>query len=358
MDKLYTVQEQVSEQDNRLKWSRHFDGVRREVLETGKVPLPSRATLELTMRCNLKCQMCFRDKGVSEELNTEELKRVIDNLGGIEKVHLTGGEVFLRKDIFEILDYLGGKKVSLNTNGTLLTKDKVAKLSKYDNITRVGFSLDGLSRTHDRIRGLKHAFEKTIEAIKLTSEAIPVSVNSMVLDENMGELDKLLALSRKLSAEEFRVELEMYSTPEDIQVSKTLLSSNNCPIVTQVKVKDAYEYQIDKFIEVKERLKRLSSEMGMKIGFGPKAADIDAKEFYNGRIREQKKLICKHLLAARVNPTGNLIFCHTIKKSFGNLLEIPLEEIWDAEELKDFRKNLLEHNLLPICKRCCRLRSI
>ncbi len=358
MNRLCTVQEQVFEPYNRFKCKRHFNGLRRDVLETGKAPFPSRATLELTMRCNLNCHMCHRDKDNDGELGTKEIKKVIDHLGPVEKVHLTGGEVFLRRDIFEILDYLQDKKVSLNTNGTLLTGDKVAKLSKYDNISRIGFSIDGVGETHDRIRGFKHAFERTIEAIRLTSESIPVSVNSVVLGENLSKLDELLLLAKRLSAEEFRLEMEMYSTPEDIQASKELLACDDCRIATHVKTKDAYDYQLEKFIEVKERLKRLSSELGIKLGFGPKAADIDVKEFHTGELREKKKLICKHMLVARMDPAGNIVFCHSIKKGFGSLLEKPLEEIWGSGEFMEFRKRVLENNLLPLCKRCCRLRSI
>lgn len=333
-----------------------FNEIHSNVSSTGFLPLPDKATLELTMRCNLNCYMCHRGKG-SKELSTVELKEVINNLGDVKKVHLTGGEIFLRKDIFEILDYLEGKEVSLNTNGTLLSEEQVKRLLKYDNINRVGISIDGIGALHDRIRGLSNAFERAVNAAKLLSGEFPVVVNTVVLDENLGTLDDILRLAKSLSAEEYRIEMEMFSTPEDVESTKHFLG-DRCHIAAHIKVKDAYDYQLEKFREVIDNLRGLSSKIGIKFGIGPKAADIDNKEFYTGDIREKKRLICKHLLVARVDPSGDMIFCHSLKKSFGSLLDSNLSELWNGEEFMTFRKKLLQNNLLPVCKRCCRLRSI
>ncbi|MFQ5887979.1 MAG: SPASM domain-containing protein, partial [Candidatus Hydrothermarchaeales archaeon] len=119
-----------------------------------------------------------------------------------------------------------------------------------------------------------------------------------------------------------------------------------------------YNYSFEGFRRVMGRLKKLSWESGMGFNIAPRVADIDDEDFYNGDIREKKKLFCKHLLVPRIDPQGNLVFCHLIKKEFGSLVDHSLEDIWNGEEIKEFRKRLLRSNLLPICKRCCRLRSI
>ncbi len=333
-----------------------FKDLHRSISDSGLAPLPDRATLELTMRCNLKCYMCHRGKGI-DELSTAELKKVINNLGGVSKLHLTGGEIFLRKDIFEILDCLKDREVSLNTNGTLLNEAKVARLLKYENITHIGFSIDGMGALHNKIRGIRNAFEKTVNAIKLLSGEFPVVVNTVVLKENVSKLDEILSLARRLSAEEFRAEMEMFCTPEDIEDTQSILGDGHS-IAAQVKMKDAYEYPLEKFREMIANLKDLSSKMGISFDIGPKAADIDSTEFYKGDIREKRKLMCKHLLVARVDPAGNLVFCHSIKKGFGNLSQRPLTELWNGEDVMAFRRTLLQNNLFPVCKRCCRLRSI
>ncbi|MCP4231653.1 MAG: radical SAM protein, partial [bacterium] len=64
---------------------------------------PSSVSLELTYRCNLRCVMCnvWRKAGDTsrEELTTDELKRVIDELYddlGVRAFRLVGAEPFLR----------------------------------------------------------------------------------------------------------------------------------------------------------------------------------------------------------------------------------------------------------------------
>ncbi len=64
---------------------------------------------EVTYRCNEKCSHCYLDvlppgAKVPGELSTEEAKRVIDELAemGVLTISFSGGEVFLRKDIFEL----------------------------------------------------------------------------------------------------------------------------------------------------------------------------------------------------------------------------------------------------------------
>jgi len=66
-------------------------------------------------------------------------------------------------------------------------------------------------------------------------------------------------------------------------------------------------------------------------------------------------MCCGHMSTVRIDPEGNVVFCQLIRKKFGNLLEQPLSEIWNSDELKGFRKTLMENNLLPVCKRCCEI---
>jgi MoaA/NifB/PqqE/SkfB family radical SAM enzyme len=344
----------ILEPFNRYKWKRHFNGLKNEII-AGGIPEPSRATIELTMRCNLSCQMCFRDRGQEGELSLEELKTVVDNISpSIRQINLIGGEVFLRSDIFEILDYLRDRnlRVRIQTNGTLLGLKKLQKLSGYWNVTGVGFSIDGPRELHNQIRGSKAAYDKTIEAIKNSSEFFSVSVNTVLLDENFGEIETVFRTLRELGISEYRIEPEMFATPEEV------IKSGVEPIAANIKKDGSYSFSANDLIGLKKRLDKLAEERDIKVVIAPRVAEIDAEEFIAGTIRENKKLFCKHLLVPRIDSEGNLIFCHIIKKRFGSLKDTGLDELWNGEEIKLFRRNLLEQNLLPVCKRCCRLRTI
>ncbi len=339
---------------NRYRWKRHFNSLKKDIIR-GRIPNPRRATIELTMRCNLSCQMCFRDQGQKGELTLEEFKTAVDNLTpGIRQINLIGGEVFLRSDLFEILDYLRDRnlRVRIQTNGTLLDTQRLQKLSVYWNVSGVGFSIDGPPELHNKIRGSNSAYEKTIAAIKNTAQFFSVSVNTVLLDENFASIEEVFKTLSELGISEYRVEPEMFATPEEVE------SSGVEPIAANIKEQGRYSFSAEELRELKTRLDKLAEERRIKVVIAPRVAEIDAGDFLAGTVRENKKLFCKHLLVPRIDAEGNLIFCHIIKKRFGNLKDTPLDELWKGEEITRFRRKLLEQNLLPVCKRCCRLRTI
>ncbi len=344
----------IPEQINRLRWKIHFNKLRDEILR-GDIPTPWKATIELTMRCNLNCQMCFRDREQKGELALGEIKKIISHLPDeIEEIHLIGGEVFLRNDIIDILDYLKENKyhVRVHTNGTLLDDELASKLKRYDNLLGLGFSIDGTRDLHNKIRGSEKAFEKTVDAIRRTSKMFPLSVNTVLMDENFGQIEELFHVIRDLGIREYRLEPEMFSTPQEVE------SSDVKPIAANINESGAYGYSAKEMIELKKRLDLLAKDKGIRIVIAPRVAEIDSEEFINGRIRDRKRLFCKHLLVPRIDSRGNLVFCHIIKKRFGNLLKKDFNDLWRGKELTDFRRRLLGNNLFPVCIRCCRLRSI
>lgn len=69
---------------------------------------PLSVHFSLTNRCPLKCSYCGFFKRYREELNTQEVIRIIDQLAeaGNTRLHITGGEPMLRNDIGEIINYI------------------------------------------------------------------------------------------------------------------------------------------------------------------------------------------------------------------------------------------------------------
>jgi molybdenum cofactor biosynthesis enzyme MoaA len=110
--------------------------------------------LAVTDRCNLRCFYCMPEEGLDwlsrKELMTyEEMLQACTLLVkmGVEKIRITGGEPFVRKDIMQLLTALskldGLKELSLTTNG-VLTASHVAEL-KAIGVRSVNLSLDTLN---------------------------------------------------------------------------------------------------------------------------------------------------------------------------------------------------------------------
>src|SRR6476659_5674809 len=100
----------------RYRRRRYERRIRRFIDEkTGRADrLPMGAVYEATMRCNLHCEFCYVGDLLNiegqwrEELSLEALRTAFPNEPGLQ-VSLTGGEIFMRKDIMSVLDLFRDK---------------------------------------------------------------------------------------------------------------------------------------------------------------------------------------------------------------------------------------------------------
>ena len=148
------------------------------------------ATIELTYRCNEKCRHCYVYDEGGEEMSTNQIMKILDDLCDMEVATLlfTGGEVFARKDIFEILEYAYKKHFAMDifTNGTLLDESKIIKLKKLWPKS-IQFSIySHILQKHDAVTQIKGSYEKTINAIKTCiAVGIPVKIKMPVFKEKV-----------------------------------------------------------------------------------------------------------------------------------------------------------------------------
>jgi radical SAM protein with 4Fe4S-binding SPASM domain len=111
--------------------------------------VPFSVLFEITGRCNLDCQHCYLDiKHPPPERTTAEILATLDQLAEAGTFFLTisGGEVFLRKDLIPILQYARklGFAVRLFTSGTRLTWPLAREIAKL-NLVAVEMSLYGVN---------------------------------------------------------------------------------------------------------------------------------------------------------------------------------------------------------------------
>ncbi|RYC52650.1 molybdenum cofactor biosynthesis protein MoaA [Flagellimonas olearia] len=120
-------------------------------------------------------------------LTIPELKKVSEILvsQGIDKIRITGGEPFVRKDLMVLLRHLaqleGLKDISVTTNATLIGPhiDELKALG----ITNINVSLDSINReTFERITRRKQFDTVHDNLIRLITEGFNVRINFIVLD--------------------------------------------------------------------------------------------------------------------------------------------------------------------------------
>ena len=126
-----------------------------------------------TYACDSKCVHCVSagKKPVPDEINTQDAKKIVDQVSdfGASFFGITGGQPFLRKDLFEVLDYATQKGLgtSIITDGRLLDDQSSKNIVK--NQTKISVSIDGAEKTNYAIRG-KGAYKAALSAIERFSK--------------------------------------------------------------------------------------------------------------------------------------------------------------------------------------------
>ncbi len=136
---------------------------------------PDMVSVNVTLRCNLKCTMCTTCYDEANELTTDEIKSIIDqtSLMGVSIFNPLGGEPFVRRDLEELLTYACRRDfyITVTTNGTLITRDRAEVLARIPT-DRLHFniSLDGPQPIHDDIRGAGQ-YERALRGYRAIRDA-------------------------------------------------------------------------------------------------------------------------------------------------------------------------------------------
>ena len=158
---------------------------------------PKDAVWEITLRCNINCLHCGSNADIHErpaELSTGEAFSLIEQLAdlGCERVVLSGGEPFMRKDWSALAQRIisFGMKCNMISNGYMVNDD-IIDLLKASGINYLGFSLDGATAsTHDYIRGKEGVFNHLMWVFdRLKEEGFKVAVVSTLHKGNLHEIE-------------------------------------------------------------------------------------------------------------------------------------------------------------------------
>jgi SynChlorMet cassette radical SAM/SPASM protein ScmE len=173
---------------------------------TDLMPTPRYLDLEITSCCNARCRYCYylNNQGVNyADLPTQRWLEFFEEASQAQvmQVCLSGGEPFLREDIFELIDGIVRCRMRYQvlTNGRSVTREVARRLKASGRLASIQVSLDGSRpETHESMRG-EGSFAPALEAIRvLHDEKLPVTVRVTVHGQN---IDDLPALTRLLLEE-------------------------------------------------------------------------------------------------------------------------------------------------------------
>lgn len=164
--------------------------------------------IAVTDKCNLRCFYCMPENGIDfvkrqELLSYEEIIRLVDVLSnsGVNKVRITGGEPFLRKDIMSLFRDLASnsslKKIAITTNGTL-TEDYLDELLAL-NIKAFNLSIDSINPQRFNSITRRDLFSTVWSCYKaMLNRGVDLKLNAVVMkDQNIDDINPMIALGRE-----------------------------------------------------------------------------------------------------------------------------------------------------------------
>lgn len=198
-DFTQVTKEQVQETTRDLIWE-----------ESQRKPRLNAIQFELTSRCNERCIHCYIPNGKKNhgfDMPTEKVKSIIDEFAEMGGMHVTlsGGEVFLHKDIIPIMMYCREKDMRISILSNLISlKDEQIPYIKEANISLLQTSLYSMDPAiHDAITTIQGSQVKTKENLeKLIAADIPCQISCPAMKINYkGYVDVLkYAQSLKIKA--------------------------------------------------------------------------------------------------------------------------------------------------------------
>jgi pyrroloquinoline quinone biosynthesis protein E len=174
--------------------------------------IPLNATIEITLRCNLRCVHCYNfDRDLpylplakrEEELADEEILRIIDELRDEGTLYLafSGGEALVHPQLTTFVRHASasGLMVTVKTNGTLFEPARVAELADA-GCADVEVSVYGATpEVHDSFVKMEGALSRTIAGAQAARDAgLGVKLSFVVVQRNAGEVGRMIDLADSL----------------------------------------------------------------------------------------------------------------------------------------------------------------
>lgn len=293
--------------------------------------IPLSVQVDLTYRCNEQCVHCYLDHEDHGEMTTSEIKHLFDELAeaGVFFLTMSGGEILMRKDFFEILEYARALMfcVKLKTNAVLIRERQADRIRSL-GVHSVQISIySHRPEVHDAITKIPGSLKRSVEAIRfLKARGLKVTIANVLMLQNLQDYPGVKALADELGVE---VTLDPTITPK-MDGDRSLLDLNVDPAaLRQVFRDESLVGNVEEFCAPPK-----------KVDDG----DLDLLPCSAGHT------------ACYVSPYGDVYPCVQFPLPSGNVRLTPFLDIWrHSDQLNEVRS--ITARDLPSCSQCTHIAS-
>ncbi|MHC4375715.1 MAG: radical SAM protein [Planctomycetota bacterium] len=351
----------------------------RRMFPSGRAFSPIHMFLEVTYRCNLRCNFCqyldiikgeVSTVGPVKEFKTEEIKKAIDEFPNGRLITFSGGETLVRKDFPDVLRYASkSHRTHIISNGALI-KEEIAELYTdlapkrvwNNGLVLVGISLEGDEERHDEVVGRRGSYKRTLEGIrhmvrlrKEKGKLFPKYNLKMVVTEDTvhGMVDFMhLASDLGMDLVNFMAEHDL------VGHSATLISD---PLESRLNVPQPRPEGVDpEFLRQQLiRCYELESELGVQIRLTPPGLPIDefVRHYTDDRELSPDEYVCESPWARiQLTADGRYSPCYYLRT--GDSRQETMQEVWNGDDFKQFRRAIKQDRIYSGCNGCCNLKYV
>lgn len=299
------------------------------------------AKIKLTWRCNLRCTFCEVWKKPRVELDKDKVIATLKYLhqNGLEKIHFSGGEIFLYPHYKEVISYARSLNLQVNitTNGTLIDKD-IARFLVNERVHTVAVSLDSpQKKIHNQIRG-DGAYQNTIKGIshliqrkKNKGRGPKIAVNTVITNHLFEDLDLMYSLLKDLGIDSWVM------LPIDSENKKDLPSLQQWQLLAS------------KVNNWKDILSRLPIDLSSE-----RSCQRAAKGKYAGVFYPENKCFAPWFNIF-IDADGKTYPCCMGKSEmipYGNLNETGIEQLLCSSHRSEIQLSFSSGHMYKICEKC------
>lgn len=315
---------------------------------------PDWVSVNVTLRCNLKCIMCTTCYDEADELSLEEILGIIDQTAawGVKVFNPLGGEPFVRADLEDILDHACSKDffVTVTTNGTLIHPRRAERIARIPpSKLHFNISLDGPEDVHDVIRGPQQ-FQRALAGYRAVREADAragnsrrkITANTIIHRRNIERLPAFLDELAALGFDGVQL-LNLFrhgkGQPED--EAGLWFWPEHLPTLER---------------GVEELVRRVRTQG--RSGFRIQNTENDLRlvpSYYRDELKPLEAKCWSGWKELYINSDGNAIMCdgslEFLQGRFGNVREQTLQQIWESSELAG-RRRVVKGCTTPCIQNC------
>jgi Fe-coproporphyrin III synthase len=303
-------------------------------------------------RCNCRCVMCdiWRANKNGQEIAPELLAQHIDSFRklGVEWVVMSGGEALMHSNLWALCEQVKAMpaKITLLSTGLLLKRNAENVVKWCDEVV---VSLDGSGEVHNEIRRIPRAFDRLAEGVaslKALDPLFRVTGRCVVQRRNFVDLPNIIDAAHTIGLDQISflavdVSSSAFNRPQpwgDERVSDVALSPNEVreldQIVEEVIVRRADDFASGFVAESPDKLRRIPRYFAALNGAG-----------------EFPTTVCNAPWVSAVIETDGAVRPCFFHESFGNVNELPLDEILNSTHARAFRAGL-DVTQNEICRKC------